>query len=77
MGKSPWSKNFEFGAKDPGVKSLSFGPQILSLGPPNFEFGAPKNGQIFFAFKKRITDRISHAAGFSVFLNIINTQHDA
>jgi hypothetical protein len=41
MGKSPWSKNFEFGAKDPGVKILSFGPQkrakapgvkILSLG---------------------------------------------
>jgi hypothetical protein len=29
----------------------------------------------FFAFKKRITDRISHAAGFSIFLNIINTQH--
>jgi hypothetical protein len=38
----------QFGAKDPGVKILSFGPQILSLGPPkmgkspwikNFEFG--------------------------------------
>jgi hypothetical protein len=23
-----------FGAKDPGVTILSFGPQILSLGPP-------------------------------------------
>jgi len=32
---------------------------------------------MFFAFKKRITDRISHAVGFSIFLNIINTQHDA
>ena len=32
---------------------------------------------MFFAFKKRITGRISHAAGFSIFLNIINTQHDA
>jgi hypothetical protein len=36
MGKSPWSKNFEFGAKDPGVKILSFGPQILNLGPPKW-----------------------------------------
>jgi hypothetical protein len=25
---------------------------------------------MFFAFKKRITDRISHAAGFYIFLNI-------
>jgi hypothetical protein len=25
---------------------------------------------MFFAFKERITDRISHVAGFSVFLNI-------
>jgi hypothetical protein len=25
---------------------------------------------MFFAFKKRITDYISHAAGFSIFLNI-------
>ena len=32
---------------------------------------------MFFAFKKRITDRISRAAGFFIFLNIINTQHDA
>jgi len=32
---------------------------------------------MFFAFKKRTTDRISHAAGVSIFLNIINTQHDA
>jgi hypothetical protein len=32
---------------------------------------------MFFAFKKRITDCISHAAGFSVFLNIINTQQNA
>jgi hypothetical protein len=38
MGKSPWNKNFEFGAKDPGVKNFEFWP-------PNFEFGAPKNGQ--------------------------------
>jgi hypothetical protein len=30
-------------------------------------------GFMFFAFKKRITDRISHAVGFSVFLNVINT----
>jgi hypothetical protein len=36
MGKSPWSKNFEFGAKDHGVNILSFGPQILSLGPPKW-----------------------------------------
>jgi hypothetical protein len=37
----------QFGRKDPGIKILSFGPQILSLGPPkmgksrrskNFEF---------------------------------------
>ena len=34
-------------------------------------------GFIFFAFKKQITDRISRAVGFSIFLNIINTQHDA
>ena len=34
-------------------------------------------GFLFFAFKKRITDRISHAAGFFIFLSIINTQHDA
>ena len=34
-------------------------------------------GFMFFTFKKRITDRISHAVGFSIFLNIINTQHDA
>ena len=32
---------------------------------------------MFFAFKKRITDNISHAARFSIFLNIINIQHDA
>ena len=32
---------------------------------------------MFFAFKKWITDRISHAAGFSIFLKIINTHHDA
>jgi len=32
---------------------------------------------MFFAFKKRITDHISHAAGFSIFWNIINTKHDA
>jgi hypothetical protein len=24
----------QFGAKDPGVKILNFGPQSLSLGPP-------------------------------------------
>jgi hypothetical protein len=29
MSKSFWSKNFEFGVKDPGVKILSFGPQNL------------------------------------------------
>ena len=34
-------------------------------------------GFMFFAFKNRITDRISHAAGYSIFLSIINTQHDA
>jgi len=28
--------------------------------------------RISACFKKRITDRISHAAGFSIFLNIIN-----
>jgi hypothetical protein len=27
-------------------------------------------GFMFLAFKKRITDSISHAAGFSIFLNI-------
>jgi hypothetical protein len=26
----------QFGAKDPGAKILSFGPQILSLGPPKW-----------------------------------------
>jgi len=31
---------------------------------------------MFFTFKKRITDRVSHAAGFSIFLNIINSQHN-
>jgi len=35
------------------------------------------DGVMFSAFKKRITGRISHTAGFSIFLNIINTQHDA
>jgi len=34
-------------------------------------------GFMFFAFKKLITDRISHAVGFSIFLNIIKIQHDA
>ena len=34
-------------------------------------------GFMFFAFKKRITDRISHAMGFCIFLNIINIQHNA
>jgi len=28
---------------------------------------------MFFTIKKQITDHISHAAGFSIFLNIINT----
>ena len=32
---------------------------------------------MFFTFKKWITDRISQAVGVSIFLNIINTQHDA
>jgi hypothetical protein len=32
---------------------------------------------MFLAFKKRITERISHVAGFSIFLNIANTQDDA
>jgi hypothetical protein len=35
------------------------------------------SGFMFLAFKKWITDLISHAAGFSIFLNIINTQDDA
>jgi hypothetical protein len=30
-------------------------------------------GFVFLSFKKRITDRISHVAGFSIFLNILNT----
>ena len=30
-------------------------------------------GFMFFAFMKQITDRNSHPAGFSIFLNIINT----
>jgi hypothetical protein len=34
-------------------------------------------GFMFLAFKKRITDRISHAAGFSIFLNVVSTQDDA
>jgi hypothetical protein len=33
-------------------------------------------GFMFLAFKKRTTDRISDAAGFSTFLNIVNTQDD-
>jgi hypothetical protein len=33
MGKSPWSKNVEFGAKDPGVKILSLGPQKWAEAP--------------------------------------------
>jgi hypothetical protein len=32
---------------------------------------------MFLAFKKRITDRISHVAGFLIFLNILNPQDDA
>jgi hypothetical protein len=31
----------------------------------------------FPAFKKRITERISHAAGFLIFLNIVDTQDNA
>jgi hypothetical protein len=31
---------------------------------------------MFRAFTKLITDRISNAAGFSIFLNILNTQYD-
>jgi hypothetical protein len=34
-------------------------------------------GFMFLAFKKRITDRISHVAGFSIFSNIVNTQDNA
>jgi len=34
-------------------------------------------GFMFSAFKKQIADYISHAAGFSILLNIINTQHNA
>jgi len=34
-------------------------------------------GVMFFAFKKWITDRISHEAGFSIFFKVINTQRDA
>jgi hypothetical protein len=32
---------------------------------------------MFLAFKKRITDCISHVVGFSIFLNIVITQDDA
>jgi hypothetical protein len=32
---------------------------------------------MFLAFKKRITERISHAAGFSIILNIVNAEDDA
>jgi hypothetical protein len=31
---------------------------------------------VFLAFNKRITGRISYSAGFSIFLNIANTQYD-
>jgi hypothetical protein len=34
-------------------------------------------GFMFLAFKKWITDGISGAAEFSIFLNIVNTQEDA
>jgi hypothetical protein len=34
-------------------------------------------GLMFLAFKKQITDRISYAARFSNFWNIVNTQDDA
>jgi hypothetical protein len=34
-------------------------------------------GFMFLASKKRITARISHATGFSVFLNLLNTQDNA
>jgi hypothetical protein len=34
-------------------------------------------GFTFLAFKKRITDHTSHAASFSIFLNIVNAQDDA
>jgi hypothetical protein len=33
-------------------------------------------GFMFLVLKKRITERVSHAAGFSNFLNIVNTQDD-
>jgi hypothetical protein len=32
---------------------------------------------LFLAFKIWITDRISHVVGFSIFLNIVNTQDNA
>jgi hypothetical protein len=32
---------------------------------------------MFLAFKKWITDCISHAVGFSISLSIVNTQDDA
>jgi hypothetical protein len=33
-------------------------------------------GYMLLEFKKRITDHISHVAGFAIFLNILNTQDD-
>jgi hypothetical protein len=32
---------------------------------------------MFLAFKKWMTERISRVAGFSIFLNIVNTQDNA
>jgi hypothetical protein len=32
---------------------------------------------MFLAFRKQITDCISYAAGFSIFLNTVNTQDNA
>jgi hypothetical protein len=34
-------------------------------------------GLMFLAFKKQITERISHVVGFSIFLNIVNIQENA
>jgi len=50
---------------------------LMACSPYTSESWRISAGVLFFAFKKWITDRISHAAGFSIFLNIINTQHDA
>jgi hypothetical protein len=50
---------------------------LMACSPYTSQSWRMSAGFLFLAFKKRITGRISHVVGFSIFLNIVNTQDDA